>query len=160
MWMHIFGKNLWRQSQNPCDSNVVQVPVEAPKGIKPIGVSWCIRGTIEQMDDSFPIGVPADSCPLNGSRQRHHLILYQVGVCPVDWCSINWCTLISVLRREKSTKFITYYTMNQDSLSQHSIVALGSFTGMGFHFTIDINSKMNWCFFISRLASKENINFG
>ena len=39
-------------------------------------------------------------------------------------------------------------------------MALGSFTGMGFHFTIDINSKMNWCFFISRLALKENINFG
>ena len=36
-------------------------------------------------------------------------------------------------------------------------MALGSFTGMGFHFTIDINSKMNWCFFISRLALKENI---
>ena len=28
---------------------------------------------------------------------------------------------------------------------------------MGFHSTIDINSKLNWCFFISRLALKENI---
>ena len=28
---------------------------------------------------------------------------------------------------------------------------------MCFHFTIDINSKLNWCFFISRLALKENI---
>ena len=28
---------------------------------------------------------------------------------------------------------------------------------MGFHFTIDINSKLNWCLFISRLALKENI---
>ena len=28
---------------------------------------------------------------------------------------------------------------------------------MGFHFTIDINSKLNWCFFISGLALKENI---
>ena len=36
-------------------------------------------------------------------------------------------------------------------------MALGSFTGMGFHSTIDINSKLNWCFFISRLALKENI---
>ena len=37
-------------------------------------------------------------------------------------------------------------------------MALGSFTGMGFHFTNDINSKLNWCLFISRLALKENIN--
>ena len=36
-------------------------------------------------------------------------------------------------------------------------MTLGSFTGMGFHSTIDINSKLNWCFFISRLALKENI---
>ena len=36
-------------------------------------------------------------------------------------------------------------------------MALGSFIRMGFHFTIDINSKMNWCLFISRLALKENI---
>ena len=50
--------------------------------------------------------------------------------------------------------------MYQDSLSQHSIVALGSFTGKGFQFTTDTNSKLNWCFFISRLALKENINFG
>ena len=28
---------------------------------------------------------------------------------------------------------------------------------MGFHFTNDINSKLNWCLFISRLALKENI---
>ena len=28
---------------------------------------------------------------------------------------------------------------------------------MGFHFTIDINLNMNWYFFISRLALKENI---
>ena len=39
-------------------------------------------------------------------------------------------------------------------------MALGSFTRMGFHFTIDINSKMNWCFFISRLTLKENIICG
>ena len=39
-------------------------------------------------------------------------------------------------------------------------MALGLFTGMGFHFTIDINSKMNWCFFISRLTLKENIICG
>ena len=36
-------------------------------------------------------------------------------------------------------------------------MALGSFTGMGFHSTIDINSKLNWCLFISRLALKEDI---
>ena len=36
-------------------------------------------------------------------------------------------------------------------------MALGSFTGMGFHFANDINSKLNWCIFISRLALKENI---
>ena len=42
--------------------------------------------------------------------------------------------------------------------SYYSIVALGSFTGMGFHFTIDINSKMNWCLFISRLALKKKKN--
>ena len=36
-------------------------------------------------------------------------------------------------------------------------MALGSFTGMGFHFTIDINSKLNWCLIISRLALKEDI---
>nr|CAN76703.1 hypothetical protein VITISV_032509 [Vitis vinifera] len=34
--------------------------------------------------------------------------------------------------------------------SYYSIVALGSFTGMGFHFANDINSKLNWCLFISR----------
>ena len=39
-------------------------------------------------------------------------------------------------------------------------MALGSFTGKGFQFTIDINSKLNWSFFISRLALKENINLG
>ena len=48
----------------------------------------------------FPIGIPADSCPLNGPQQRRHLISCPTGVCPVDWCLINWCTLISVLRRE------------------------------------------------------------
>ena len=36
-------------------------------------------------------------------------------------------------------------------------MALGSFTGMGFQITTDINSKLNWYFFISRLALKENI---
>ena len=36
-------------------------------------------------------------------------------------------------------------------------MALGSFTRMGFHFIIDINSKLNWCFFISRLPLKEDI---
>ena len=35
-------------------------------------------------------------------------------------------------------------------------MALGSFTGKGFQLTIDTNSKLNWCFFISRLALKEN----
>ena len=30
----------------------------------------------------------------------------------------------------------------------------------GFKLAIDINSKLNGCFFISRLASKENISFG
>ena len=39
-------------------------------------------------------------------------------------------------------------------------MALGSFTAKGFPLTTDINSKLNWCFFISRLALKENINFG
>ena len=38
-------------------------------------------------------------------------------------------------------------------------MALGSFIGKGFQLTININSKLNWCFFISRLASKENVNF-
>ncbi|KAL6349637.1 hypothetical protein AAG906_035798 [Vitis piasezkii] len=28
----------------------------------------------------------------------------------------------------------------------------GSLIGMGFHFTNDINSKLNWCLFISRIA--------
>ena len=28
---------------------------------------------------------------------------------------------------------------------------------MGFHFANDLNSKLNWCLFISRLALKENI---
>ena len=36
-------------------------------------------------------------------------------------------------------------------------MALGSFIAMGFQITIDINSKLNWFFFISRLALKENI---
>ena len=31
-------------------SNIVQVPIEAPKGIKPIGVSWSTRRTQEQME--------------------------------------------------------------------------------------------------------------
>ena len=39
-------------------------------------------------------------------------------------------------------------------------MALGSFAGKGFQLITDINSKLNWCFFISRLALKENINFG
>ena len=39
-------------------------------------------------------------------------------------------------------------------------MALRSFTGKGFQLTTNINSKLNWCFFISRLALKENINFG
>ena len=39
-------------------------------------------------------------------------------------------------------------------------MALGSFIGKGFQLAIDNNSKLNWCFFISRLALKENINFG
>ena len=50
MWMHIFGKKIWRQSQNPCDSNVVWVPVEAPEWIKPIDVSWSTKGTKEYME--------------------------------------------------------------------------------------------------------------
>ena len=36
-------------------------------------------------------------------------------------------------------------------------MALGLFTGKGFQLTTDTNSKLNWCFFISRLASKENL---
>ena len=44
-----------------------------------------ILGHEPMVYDSFPIGVSADSCP--------------AGV------------LISVLRREQSTKFITYYTI-------------------------------------------------
>ncbi|RVW73723.1 hypothetical protein CK203_054956 [Vitis vinifera] len=37
----------------------------------------------------------------------------------------------------------------------------GSFTGMGFHFTNDINSKMNWCLFISRIGSSRwGCNYG
>ena len=39
-------------------------------------------------------------------------------------------------------------------------MALGSFTGKGFQLTTDNNSKLNWRFFLSRLALKENINFG
>ena len=39
-------------------------------------------------------------------------------------------------------------------------MALGSFTRKGFQLITDNNSKLNWCFFISRLALKENINFG
>ena len=39
-------------------------------------------------------------------------------------------------------------------------MALGSFIGKGFQLTNDNNSKLDWCFFISRLASKENRNFG
>ena len=39
-------------------------------------------------------------------------------------------------------------------------MALGSFIGKGFQLAIDNNSKLNWCFFISRLTLKENINFG
>ena len=33
---------------------------------------------IHRSIDSFPIGVSADSCPLNGPRQRHHLIRAQL----------------------------------------------------------------------------------
>ena len=43
--------------------------------------------------------------------------------------------------------------------SYYSIAALGSNSGMGFHSTSDINSKLNWCLFVSRLALKENIIF-
>ena len=39
-------------------------------------------------------------------------------------------------------------------------MALESFIGKGFQLTIDINSKLNWCIFISRLALKERIIFG
>ena len=47
---HIWKKNYGSRVKNPCDSNVVQVPVEASEGIKPIGVSQPIRGTKEQME--------------------------------------------------------------------------------------------------------------
>ena len=50
MWMDIFGKKVWRQNQNPCDSNVVWVPVEALEWIKPIGVSLSTRETKEQIE--------------------------------------------------------------------------------------------------------------
>ena len=45
--MHIFAKGYEGIVKNPCYSNVVWVPVEAPKGIKLIGVSWSTRGTKE-----------------------------------------------------------------------------------------------------------------
>ena len=45
--MHIFSKKLSRHSYNPYDSNVVWILVEAPEGIKPIGVSWSTRGIKE-----------------------------------------------------------------------------------------------------------------
>ena len=43
------------------------------------------------------------------------------------------------------------------ALASIEIVALGSFTRMGFQITTDISSKLNLCFFFSRLALKENI---
>ena len=33
---------------------------------------------LPMVGDSFPIGVPANSCPLNGPRQRRHLICAQL----------------------------------------------------------------------------------
>ena len=53
---------------------------------------------------------------------------------------------------------LLHHELGQQRQSYYNIVVLGSFIGMGFHFTIDINSKLNQCLFISRLALKEHIN--
>ena len=50
--------------------------------------------------DSFPIGVSADSCPLNGPQQRRHLIRAQL-------VYLGFGPQTGVIK-----KFITYITMH------------------------------------------------